>query len=318
MNRPITTAIQQICLIFALSILASGCRDLNPAFKLDSAEQDSTDQRDNSLDDESQSDADTESTSSTTGTTSQRPSKSTQAPSQSSDDTSSSSETTGFVKSPLCQDEHELCFSMQENQDGEVIDEQEQAMKFAHYDTSVTPINPDADPPWNQLLNIEKHGASAYTGKALSIDKNGILGVEVVAKDLSCDGFSTQYCPLVAINGYLSINYNDTGLIECEARYQGKAIPGRTKLRVELDPKVSPLRALCWSDGDALMFWANGKYTEQIDLGGLLATEAPTELIIGGRLPDLTYAAVKGSIALIRIWSDVRNLKEKLEANPKL
>lgn len=304
----------RLCIVaLALPTLASGCRTLNPGFRPDSDEEE--------LPDSSRAES-----TQTTSAEFQHPAPSTNpvpAASLSSEATTTSEDTDSspppdeLRKSPFCADEHSLCYSMQENKAGFVIEEQEQDLHLIHDKTSVTSKDSELAPPWDQLLQIEKHGGSAQTKFEFSIPRHGILGVEILAKDLSCT-LSTMGCPVVSIKDHLWIYYHSNGKIECEAKYQGQAIPGKAKIEVSVEGPASPLRAVCWSDGKSLKLWANGQFIEQKDTGGLLATKDSTQLVLAGWPIDFSYATAKGSIALLRIWSDVSKLREKLDANPEL
>lgn len=220
-------------------------------------------------------------------------------------------------KPALCGDEHVLCFSMRSNQHGNVVEEQTQALQFVHSNTTVTEPDPNLDAPWDQLLKVSNYGDFASTAAEFSIAADGVLGVEVVAKDLSCRA-EPGFCPILAIRGYLSINYGSDGFMECEARHQGEGSPAPSKIRVKLEAPVSPLRAVCWSDGASLMFWANGKFERLPDARGLLPTAEPTSLVIGGEPNQVGYSSIQGSLALVRFWAKVDNLKARLDADPEV
>lgn len=306
-------------MLFAF-VLPWGCRDLNPAFKLNPDDPESIGAS------ESGTSTDPQNPDANAITPSTKLDKPESEDSTASDTTTApplipgtndTSDQNILKKSPLCGDEFSLCFSMQANQDGNAVEEQKQSLAFTHSNTKLVSGEPGAKAPWDQLLKIPEYEDSAQTAAEFSIPKSGILGVEIAAKDLKCSTFWT-HCPLIAIQAHVSINYNNEGYIECEARYQGNDAPGRIKIRVPTSTDAPSLRAVCWSDGSSLMFWANGSFKKIEGTGGLLPTIEPTQLVIGGQLNQNGYSPVKGSIALIRFWSDVENLKAKLDANPEL
>lgn len=296
-------------LALTLLVLPWGCRELNPGFKPDretsgtpTSTQSSPEKNDSTQSLPSQTSSEASSV----------------AVSTTSDAQTTTAATPEFSKSPFCKDEHSLCFSMQTDKEGRVLEEQHKQLQFAHANTSVTTPTSQLPPPWDRVLTIDKYGGFAETQLEASIPEDGVLGLEFLAKDLSCS-LPLIRCPVVTINGLVSLNYMSSGTLECEARHQGKSLPGISKISVQLDPKVERVRAACWSDGSSIKLWANGKFTYLAETGGLLPLSNPTNLIIGGQIVGQgVFSTAKGTIALVRVWSQLDDLKTQLDTSPEL
>lgn len=300
----------------ALLSPAIGCQQLNPAFKPDNRDKTSSSESstEKTSGDPSTSIDGTESVDSETAS-----STSTQDQSSLTTSASSASEPPDIESTPHCEADHSICFSMQENAAGSVVEEQGSGMAFEHNNTRIESLDPSVEPPpWDSVLVIPEYGAFAATQRSMSIPDTGELGLEVLAKELSCNGILTR-CPIIAVNGAISINYINGGWVECEAWHQGTTSPDITKFSVFIGANTEKVRAVCWSDGASIMLWANGKYVVQSDVNGFRPTTEPREIIVGGEIANQgNITAIKGSVALIRSWSDVSDLKAKLDKDPEL
>lgn len=311
-----TPALASVCIACALAT-SSGCRIENPAFHRSHQQlQDSSASNSTSTTQEpeplapAQQHAGTEDTDSTTATIAS-------VSSSSSQDSLESSTQPEIQEDPYCDDAFAACFSMSSNPESN----DSQAVTLSLGNTKLLDRDPNRPPPWDRLLRVEPHDAIANTPKTIAIGSDQTLGLEVAAEDLSCkkDG---ERCPIVAINGYVSINYRNDGLVQCEARTKRTVFPAVANIITldhQLGASLKQVRALCWSDGKSVMFWANGHFKSNTIAGGFLPTTEPTDILVGGDFPITGgLTSIQGSVALIRLWSDVAGLKEKLDAKPEL
>lgn len=154
-----------------------------------------------------------------------------------------------------------------------------------------------------------------FTGKKRSTSQSGIaatnatgFGIELHARQVGCEQ-GTQ-CYLVEMSSVLALEYDQAKpSIRCHLQ-QGDQEP----LEIALDQSSTNLWAACWIDGKKAYLWSSGQPKISSD-HEYPVFDSAAYLFLGGSATVGTPSYYGGSLAFLRLWSNVTELASLADSN---